>query len=214
MPMATPPTILFAPGAGAPSSSAWMRDWAARLSAIGRVVSFDYPYMLAGRRSPDRPPLLVAAHREAYDRARADHPGPVVLAGKSMGSRMGCHVAVEVETKPAALVCFGYPLVGQNGKLRDEVLRALETPILFLQGTRDPLCPLPRLEALLPELRAPHQLHVVDGGDHSLLVAKATLREHGETQADVDARILDVVTRFLDGQHSSANGTDATCAPE
>jgi len=198
--MTTSQTILFAPGAGAPSSSAWMRDWAQRLSVLGQVVAFDYPYMLAGRKSPDRQPVLVAAHRDAYDRARAEHPGRVVLAGKSMGSRMGCHVAVEAEVKPAALVCFGYPLVGQNGKLRDEVLRALETPILFVQGTRDPLCPLPRLEALLPELRAPHRLHVVDGGDHSLSVAKATLRGNGETQADVDARILDAVSRFLGGR--------------
>jgi uncharacterized protein len=188
---------VFAPGAGAPSSSEWMRDWAERLSALGRVLPFDYPYMLAGRRSPDRQPVLVAAHREAYERARAEHPGPVVLAGKSMGSRMGCHVAVEAETKPAALVCFGYPLVGQNGKLRDEALRALATPILFIQGTRDPLCPLPRLEALLPELSAPHELHVVDGGDHSLLVTKAALRARGEAQSDVDARILDAVARFL-----------------
>src|ERR1041384_2508315 len=132
MPMATAPTILFAPGAGAPSSSAWMRDWAARLSPVGRVLPFDYPYMLAGRRSPDRQPVLVAAHRDAYERARADHSGPVVLAGKSMGSRMGCHVAVEVTTKPAALVCFGYPLVGQHGKPRAEVLRARQDPSLFL----------------------------------------------------------------------------------
>jgi predicted alpha/beta-hydrolase family hydrolase len=204
--MAAPRTIVFAPGAGAPSSSAWMRDWAARLSATGLVLPFDYPYLLAGRRSPDRQPVLVAAHREAYERARADHSGSIVLAGKSMGARMGCHVAVEAEAKPAALVCFGYPLVGQNGKLRDEVLRALETPVLFIQGTRDPLCPLPRLEALLPELRAPHRLHVVDGGDHSLLVTKSALRERGETQADVDARILEVVARFLDEQGPRRGG--------
>jgi predicted alpha/beta-hydrolase family hydrolase len=96
------------------------------------------------------------------------------------------------------LVCFGYPLVGQNGKLRDEVLRALETPILFVQGTRDPLCPLPQLEALLSELRAPHRLHVVDGGDHSLSVAKLALRSRGETQEQVDGAILTAIAQFLE----------------
>jgi predicted alpha/beta-hydrolase family hydrolase len=175
-----------------------MQAWGKRLAGLGRVEFIDYPYMLAGRRSPDRQPVLVQAHREAYERLRAAHAGHVLLAGKSMGSRMGCHVATEVTTKPAGLICFGYPLVGQNGKLRDEVLRALETPILFIQGTRDPLCPMPRLEALLPELRAPHRLHVVDGGDHSLSVAKLVLRSRGETQEQVDAAILTAIAQFVE----------------
>ena len=198
--------ILFAPGAGAASSSAWMRAFGRRLEALGRVQFFDYPYQLEGRRSPDRQPVLVAAHRAAYEHARATQSGPIVLAGKSMGSRIGCHVANEVETKPAALVCFGYPLVGQNKAVRDEVLRALDTPILFLQGTRDPLCPLPKLEALLPELRAPHVLHVVDGGDHSLQVQKTTLRARGETQEQVDSAIVAAITTFLE-RHAPAPGT-------
>ena len=36
--------------------------------------------------------------------------------------------------------------MGDQAKLRDEVLLALKTPILFAQGTRDPLCPLHLLE--------------------------------------------------------------------
>jgi fermentation-respiration switch protein FrsA (DUF1100 family) len=77
------------------------------------------------------------------------------------------------------------------------VLRALTTPVLFLQGTRDPLCPLPLLEALLPELRAPHALEVVEGGDHSLAVRKTELRARGETQDAVDQRVLAAVECFL-----------------
>src|SRR5690349_21360188 len=102
--------ILFAHGAGAPSKSGWMRAWARRLGALGDVVTFDYPYMKAGRKSPDKQPVLVAAHAAALDEARAKHPGKAVLAGKSMGSRMGCHLAVERPGEVAALVCFGYPL--------------------------------------------------------------------------------------------------------
>src|SRR5262245_19155780 len=103
--------------------------------------------MRSGRKTPDRLPALIAAHRAALEEARAKHPQrPVVLAGKSMGSRVGCHLAVELHAEgrpPAAVVCFGYPLrSGSSGALRDEVLRALRTPLLLLQGTRDPLCPL------------------------------------------------------------------------
>ena len=189
------PLLLFAPGAGAPSTSPWMQAWARRLAGLGEVVTFDYPYALAGRRRPDRQPVLVEAHRAALHEAARRHPGPVVFAGKSMGSRMGCHLALD--EPPRALVCFGYPLVGASGGVRDEVLLAMVTPILFVQGTRDSLCPLDRLEAVRARMQAPSVLHVVDGGDHSLTLTKTRLRELGLTQDGVDLQIEAVVAEFV-----------------
>jgi predicted alpha/beta-hydrolase family hydrolase len=176
-----------------------MERWAARLGALGPVVRFDYPYVLAGRRAPDRLPALVAAHREALARARAAHPGPAVLVGKSMGSRVGCHLSLQPGAGAAALVCLGYPLRGASGELRDEVLLALRTPVLFVQGTRDHLCDLVELEGVRGRMRAPSALHVVEGGDHSLEVGVRALRARGETQEDVDARAFEAVRRFLAG---------------
>jgi predicted alpha/beta-hydrolase family hydrolase len=65
-----------------------------------------------------------------------------------------------------ALVCLGYPLcaMGNRTKLRNEVLRALTTPNLFVQGTRDALCPLDLLEHVRGEMKAPNFLYVVEGG--------------------------------------------------
>jgi predicted alpha/beta-hydrolase family hydrolase len=193
------PIILFAHGAGAPSTSGWMRAWARRLAELGEVVPFDYPYMKAKRKSPDRQPVLVAAHAAALDEARARHGAdrPVVLAGKSMGSRMGCHLAVE-RGGVAALICFGYPLrSGSSGALRDQVLLELRTPILFLQGSKDPLCPLGDLAAVRARMTAPSALHVVEGGNHSLEVGVRDLKAVGRTQADVDQALLDAVKDFL-----------------
>src|SRR5512133_1820140 len=153
------PLILFAPGAGAPSTSPWMGRWAAHLSSYGTVVRFDYPYMLAGRRAPDRLPALVAAHRAALDQAGRRDRVAVVLAGKSMGSRVGCHVALEEPI--AALVCLGYPLRGGRGELRSDVLLALRTPVLFVQGSRDALCPLDALDEVRRRMQAISGLHVV-----------------------------------------------------
>jgi predicted alpha/beta-hydrolase family hydrolase len=201
------PLILFAHGAGAPSASGWMRAWARRLEALGAVAPFDYPYMKAGRKSPDRPPVLVAAHAAALDEARARHgAGPAVLAGKSMGSRIGCHLAVDRAGQGiAALVCFGYPLrSGATGALRDEVLKALRTPILFLQGSKDPLCPLDDLARVRGEMTAPSELFIVEGGNHSLEVGVRELKATGKTQEDWDQAVLATIARFF-AAHGAAS---------
>jgi uncharacterized protein len=194
--------ILFAPGAGAPSTSAWMKRWAKKLEAFGKVARFDYPYMRAGRKAPDKHDVLVAAHLEALEKARKGHRGKVVLAGKSMGSRMGCHAAVSLAESgghpPDALVCFGYPLRSPAGTLRDEVLVKLRTPILFVQGTDDPLCPLPLLEGVRKRMTAPNERYVVEGGNHSLEVGARRMKEAGLTARDVEAKALAAVAGFLE----------------
>ena len=192
------PLILFAPGAGAPSSHPWMQKWKERLSEIGDVETFDYGYMRQGRKRPDPLPQLVAAHRKALSDTRKRHPtGSTILIGKSMGGRVGCHVSLE--EKVDALVCLGYPLcaMGDRRKLRDEILRALTTPILFVQGTRDSLCSLDLLERVRSEMKALNFLHIVEGGDHSLRVPKRQLQAAGETQDDVDQRILQTIADFV-----------------
>jgi uncharacterized protein len=190
--------ILFAPGAGAPSSHPWMQNWKRRLSEIGQVETFDYDYMRAGRKRPDPPPQLIAAHRSALQAVREKHqPDSIFLIGKSMGGRIGCHVSLE--EKVDGLVCLGYPLcaMGDRTKLRDEVLRALTMPILFVQGTRDALCPPDLLERVRAEMKAPNYLHVVEGGDHSLRVPKRKLQATAETQEEVDQRILRSIAEFV-----------------
>src|SRR5437762_9946649 len=178
------PCFLFAPGAGAPSTHSWMKKWRHYLESIGEIALFDYDYMRKGRKRPDPPPQLIAAHRSALAEAREKSSGPIFLIGKSMGGRIGCHVALEEEV--VGLICLGYPLCGggDRTKLRDKVLRALQTPILFVQGTRDSLCPLDLLESIRTEMTALNLLHVVEGGDHSLLVSKRHLAAAGETQEE------------------------------
>ena len=176
-----------------------MQRWKIRLSAIGDVETFDYAYMREGRRRPDPLVKLVAAHRQALREVRKRNPlTSTILIGKSMGGRIGCHVSLE--EKVDGLVCLGYPLcaMGDVTKLRDEVLRALKTPVLFVQGTRDALCPLDLLERIRGTMIARNFLHVVEGGDHSLIVPKRQLEASGQTQADVDQRISEEIALFVE----------------
>jgi predicted alpha/beta-hydrolase family hydrolase len=187
-----------------------MVRWARRLAEVGQVVAFDYPYQRAGRRSPDRLPVLIAAHRAALVDARSRHRGPVFLIGKSMGGRIGCHLALEEPV--AGVVCLGYPLRGQRGQLRDEVLVALRVPVLFVQGSRDPLCPLDLLERARGRMTAPSALLVVEGGNHSLEVGVRALAARGETQDDVDARVLGAIATFV-GRRLAPDATEPAPSP-
>jgi len=189
------PLFLFAPGAGAPSTSAWMQAWRARLSTLGHVATFDYPYMKAGRRMPDRAPVLIAAHAEALAQARAVYPGDrVFLIGKSMGSRMGCHLALD--TPVTGLICLGYPLIsGSSGAKRDQVLLALRAPILFVQGTNDELCPLSELATVRAKMQAPNELCVVIGGDHSLEISRA--KSQRDAVEASNAAVLAAIRTFV-----------------
>lgn len=192
--------LLFAPGAGAPSSHPWMQNWKERLSVIGIVETFDYNYMRDGRKRPDPLPQLIAAHRKALNKARERYRAEsTILVGKSMGGRVGCHLSLE--EKVEGLVCLGYPLcaMGDRTKLRDQVLRALATPILFVQGTRDSLCPLDLLAPVRSEMKAPNFLHLVEGGDHSLRAPKRLLQASGQTQEEIDQQIFRAIAEFVDG---------------
>ena len=109
-----------------------------------------------------------------------------------MGGRIGCHVSLE--EKVDGLVCLGYPLcaMGDRTKVRDEVLRALTTPIVFVQGTRDPFGTAAEIRELLPRLRQA-ELYEVAGADHSFKVPAKS----GTPQATVFQNIYDRVAEFI-----------------
>jgi predicted alpha/beta-hydrolase family hydrolase len=175
-----------------------MKRWAGYLGSLGSVERFDYPYAARGSRRPDPLPKLIGAHALALSAAKRKHSfDRVVLIGKSMGSRVGCHLAATEAVD--AVVCLGYPLRAPTGKLRDRVLLDLPTRVLFVQGTRDALCPLDVLDSVRKKMHVESRLFVVEGGDHSLNVSQGALKHRATTQAAVDAEIVSAIAQFLKG---------------
>jgi uncharacterized protein len=183
----------IAHGAGADMRHPFMTGVAEGLAAGGlSVLRFNFPYIDAGRRVPDHPPVLMETWdsiiREAARRAGGL---PLVAGGKSMGGRMASMLAADrgPEFPPKALVFFGYPLhpPGRPDRLRDAHLSRIRIPMIFIQGSRDALARLDLIEALVERLHPLAHLHVVEGGDHSFRVkgARRSDQENGRVAAQI-----------------------------
>jgi predicted alpha/beta-hydrolase family hydrolase len=176
MPLTTYPSsnpravLVLAHGAGAGQKSPFMVRFARGMAERGiSAATFDFPYMEARRKVPDRAPVLEARWREAVEEARAAFEElPLFIGGKSMGGRIASHLAAQKCPGLSGLVFLGYPLhpPGKPEQRRDAHLPSIAEPMLFVQGSRDPFGTAAEIAALLPSL--PHAtLHEVPGGDHS-----------------------------------------------
>ena len=171
------PAILLAHGAGLGQHHPWMIGLRERLVNEGRTVgTFDYLYMHEGRKAPDRLPKLLDVH-EAAARHLKDRAGSVILAGKSMGGRVGSHLVAEGRLDAAGLVYLGYPLVAM-GKTEPRDTTHLETitvPQLFISGTRDRMGPTGIIESVAGAAQSATVVFI-ESGDHSLTPLKRTGR--------------------------------------
>lgn len=165
--------LVLAPGASAGRDQPALVSIDDAVSATGvRVARIDFPYRLAGRRAPDRPPVLLATVVDAAQTLAATlrvAPRRIALGGRSMGGRM-CSMAVADGLRAAALVLVSYPLhpPGRPDRLRTEHFAALEVPCLFLSGTRDAFGSPAELEAATATIPGPVTHVWLEGGDHGL----------------------------------------------
>lgn len=191
---APPAVLVFAHGAGAGHSSPFIVAFATAFAALGLdVVSFNFPYIEARRRMPDRNEVLEATWRAALTAVGerlASHR--VFAGGKSMGGRIASQVAAAgLSDSLAGLIFFGYPLhpPGRPNERRDRHLAQVKCPMLFVQGERDPFGnagEMRELVAVLPRA----ELYAVANANHSLEPPKrAALESREELFAAIQDRV-------------------------
>ncbi|MDQ1386392.1 MAG: uncharacterized protein QOG65_3771 [Actinomycetota bacterium] len=194
--------VLLAHGAGADMNAATLTTVADALAAAGiPSLRFNFPYKAAGRRGPDRPPVLEAALREAVSelasRAKVP-PERVVLGGRSMGGRIGSIVAAD--DGALGLVLLGYPLhpPGRPAQLRIEHFPRLRMPALFVSGTRDAFGSPEELRRETKKVKGPVSFFWVESGDHGFKPLKSSGLRVDAVLADVAAAVVDFVTGLPD----------------
>jgi len=167
----SPTCMVLAHGAGGPMYSPFISYFHAELARKGLLtVKFNFPYMEARKKVPDKRVILEASYRRILEEVRSSKykPSRMFIGGKSMGGRIASMIVAEGEDVNG-LFFLGYPLhpPGRQDRLRDEHLYKIDKPMLFVSGTRDNFANrdlLAKVTAKLPTAK----VHWIEGGDHSL----------------------------------------------
>ena len=160
------------------------------------VMTFDFPYMTAKRRIPDRGATLETCYREAIDSMRSEVASArrcLFIGGKSMGGRIATQLAVDPDLPIAGIVLLGYPLhpPGRPSELRTAHLPAIRRPMLFVQGSRDTFGTPSELQGILATLSPLPALYVVEGGDHSLRISRRDTALQSRGDDEVQRRVAE-----------------------
>ena len=188
---------IFAHGAGAPMTHAFMAKVAAGLAQRGvAVLRYNFPYMEAGSKRPDVPKVAHAAVREAVAEAAKRFPGvPLFAGGKSFGGRMTSQAqALDPLPGVKGLVFVGFPLhpAGKPSDERAKHLDDVRVPMLFLQGTRDELADLSLLRPVVGRFGERARLVTFEHADHSFHAPAKS----GAKDAEILERLLDAAAEF------------------
>ncbi len=191
--------IIVAHGAGNDMNHPLLQFFADGLADAGyAALRFNFLYREKGRKAPDSQTMLYRAWQAAYRFLAEDsdvRPKEIVAAGKSLGGRVAAQMVAEGILAVGRLIFLGYPLhpPGKKEKLRDGHLYRIPIPMLFFAGTRDQLCDLDLLRAVLERLEAACELDVIDGGDHSFKIPKTFDLD----QREVYVQVLNKAVQWL-----------------
>jgi len=189
---------VLAHGAGAGMAHPFMASVAEGLAGRGiATLRYQFPYMEHGSRRPDSPGLAQKTVRAAVAEAARLAPGLALVAGgKSFGGRMSSQAQAAAPLAGVRGVVFlGFPLhaAGKPSADRGRHLLDVHVPMLFLQGTRDPLAQLEYLQPLVDRLGARAELKLFPDADHSFHVPART----GRKDAEVRAELLDALAAWI-----------------
>jgi uncharacterized protein len=189
--------FVLAHGAGAGMTHPFMTAVAEGLFVRHMAtLRYQFPYMEHGSKRPDRPALAHATVRAAVTSASRLTPAvPLIAGGKSFGARMTSQAQAQTPLPNVIGLAFlGFPLhpAGKPSDDRAAHLSEVRVPMLFLQGTRDPLADNQLLAGVLRRLSSLSSVHLIDQADHSFHVPARS----GTTDRQVLDDMLDTLVTW------------------
>ena len=166
--------LVLTHGAGGNCNAPLLVALAEKLAASGlTVLRCDLPYRQRrprGAPSPSDAKIDQAGLHRAVTLMREQFTGPAFLGGSSYGGRQA---SMLIATEPAlveGLLLLSYPLhpPGRPAQLRTAHFPSLQTPVLFVSGTKDAFGSIEELEVSIKLIPARKKLVGIQGAPHGL----------------------------------------------
>lgn len=161
-------------GAGSNCESPLLRAAAEAFVDAGfHVLRYNLPYRQQRASGPPFP-ALAARDREgvavAAREMRKLAPDFVIAGGHSYGGRQSSMAAAEDPQLADGLLLLSYPLhpPRKPDQLRTAHFGKIQTPVLFVHGSRDPFGSIQELEQALTLIPPKHHLFVAEKAGHEL----------------------------------------------
>lgn len=163
--MTTPPGFLVTPGASADRDNR-------TLVALDEGLDVAVERITIASRSPRKVHEQLRRDMAGFAERLGCDPSNLVIGGRSFGGRMCSMLAAGTEGDPepvAGLVLLSYPLhpPGKPDTLRVEHFGAIDVPVLFVSGTKDPFATPAELEHHAAAIAGPVSFVWIDGQAHS-----------------------------------------------
>jgi uncharacterized protein len=195
--------VIVAHGAGNDMNNPLLVSFCENLAAAGYLaVRFNFPYKEQGRKAPDRPEMLELTWRQVLHFIKEKSGlslSKIFLAGKSMGGRIASEMLAKGSLASDGMIFLGYPLhpAGNKEKLRDRHLPLISVPMLFFAGTRDSLCDLDLLKAVIGRLGSRIELEIIEGADHSFNLPKSASLTSAQVYERIAKRSIEWIGEHL-----------------
>jgi hypothetical protein len=166
--------LLLTHGAGSNRNAPLLVALANAFSEYGvEVLRYDLPFRQDRAKGPPRPGDAVRDReglREQILKMREKNPEHVWLGGHSYGGRQSSILAAETPGLVDRLLLLSYPLhpPGKPEQLRSAHFAKLNTPALFVHGSRDPFGSLDEMRSAIQLIPAPVAWLEVEGAGHDL----------------------------------------------
>ena len=187
-------TFVYAPGAGSNLNDPFGAYACRELTAKGFItLRFQFPYMEARSRRPDRTSVVESTWRSVISEARSAGP-KLAVGGRSFGGRIASQVVAQGEAVDA-LALFAYPLRPpySPSQWRDAHFPKINVPTLFCSGTRDAFATPEEIRSAASKVSM-SKLHLLEGADHGF----AALKSSGRTREEVWEEAVRVLAEWLD----------------
>jgi uncharacterized protein len=162
------------------------------------VLRCDLPFRQVRQHGPPTWPGCAEHDRQGLLRAieamRKIVPERVFLGGHSYGGRQSSMLAAEAPGLVPAILLLAYPLHAPKRPAgpRTAHFASLQTPAMFVSGTRDGFGTIEEMKTALKLIPARTELIAIDGAGHELMTAK--------NRDQVGKRVVEAFLRFVGGE--------------